>query len=211
MRNPNKSLLRSIIATVLLLGAFFPGRVVAEETRIYLVRHAEFNKKDPEKMLTEAGRARAATLAKRLEGVQVAHVFSSHTLRARDTVAPSAEAHGLEVQQFPPLGSTVGGKVVDNRTSGKVAIKPLLKALQQVAKGSTVVVGGNSGNLYAIMAGLGVRVATKENPCGKDDMSCLPCADKSCFPKKEFNNLWLVIPAATPSGHATMSRSEYGD
>ncbi len=211
MRNLHKSLLRSIIATVVLLGTLFPDQVLAEEMRIYLVRHAEINKKDPEKMLTEAGRARAVALAKRLSNVQLTHVFSSHTLRARDTVTPPAEAAGLEVQQFPPLGSTLGGNVVDNRTSGKVAIQPLLNELEQVPKGSTVLVGGNSGNLYAIMAGLGVRVATEENPCGSDDMSCLPCADQSCFPKNEFNNLWLVIPTDTPSEQATMSRSKYGD
>ena len=211
MRNPHKSLLRSIIATVLLLGTFFPAQVMAEEMRIYLVRHAEVNKQDPEKMLTEAGRDRAEALAQRLSTVDLTHVFSSHTLRTRDTVTPTAEAAGLEVQQFPTLGSTLGGNVVDNRTSGKVAIEPLLNELQQVPQGSTVLVGGNSGNLYAIMAGLGVRVATEENPCGPDDMSCLPCPDKSCFPKNEFDNLWLVIPADTPSEQATMSRSKYGD
>ncbi len=160
MRNPHKSLLRSIIATVLLLGAFFPVQVLAEEIQIYLVRHAEVNKKDPEKMLTEAGRDRAEALAQRLSTVDLTHVFSSHTLRTRDTVTPTAEAAGLEVQQFPTLGSTLGGNVVDNRTSGKVAIEPLLNELQQVPEGSTVLVGGNSGNLYAIMAGLGVCVAT---------------------------------------------------
>lgn len=210
MKYPNTFQVCSIFGAALLLGALFSGQVVAEETQIYLVRHAEFNKDDPEKMLTETGQARAAALAKRFEDVKVTHVFSSHTLRARDTVAPVAKVHGLEVRQFPPLGSTVGEKMVDNRMSGKVAIKPLLQALQEVPKGGTVVVGGNSGNLYAIMAGLGVRNATNETPCGKDEASCLPCADKSCFPGKEFNNLWLVIPAATPSDKATMSRSKYG-
>ncbi len=210
MTHRNKWLLGPIIATALLLGAFCASQVMPEVTRIYLVRHAEIDRDDPDRMLTEAGRARAAALAKRFEDVQVDHVYSSHTLRTRDTVAPLAEFQGREVRQFPPLGSTAGGNVVENRTSGKVAIEPILKALQEVQEGDTVIVSGNSSNLYAIMAGLGVRVATDDNPCGKEDAGCLPCVDKSCFPDDEFNNLWLVIPTATASGHSTMSRSKYG-
>ncbi|MFQ5792891.1 MAG: histidine phosphatase family protein, partial [Acidobacteriota bacterium] len=176
----------------------------------YLLRHAEFDTHDPEKLLSPEGRERAGALTERFRDVKVDYVFSSHTLRSRDTVAPLAEARGLEVEQFPSLGSTVEGKVIDNRTSGGVAAKPLLQAIQQVPDGSTVVVAGNSGNLYAIMAGLGVRLSTTESPCAKTDASCLPCADKSCFPEDEFNNLWLVIWLAESKGHATVSVSKYG-
>ncbi|MCZ6514361.1 MAG: histidine phosphatase family protein, partial [Acidobacteria bacterium] len=155
-----------------------PDTRAADEARIYLLRHAEFDTTDPEKMLSQDGRGRAAALTDRFKDVKVDYVFASHTLRTRDTVAPLAEAHGLKVEQFPSLGSTLEGEVIDNRTSGGIAAKPLLQAIQQVADGSTVVVAGNSGNLYAVMAGLGVRVSTTESPCEKSDASCLPCADK---------------------------------
>lgn len=212
MRESKKTFAKWCLIGILLVVAWVLAVPAQTDfTQINFLRHAEIDKKNPDKPLTAKGRERAAALVKHFEGIKITHIYASHTDRTRDTVLPLAKAQGLKVQQFPTPGSTVGGEVVTNRSKGKVAIKPLIDALKKVPEGSTVVVGGNSGNLYAIMAGLGVRVATKENPCGKDDMSCLPCADKSCFPKKEFNNLWLVIPAATPSGHATMSRSEYGD
>ena len=211
MKHQYKTSFHPIVAALLLLGLSFSCQFATEKTRIYLVRHAETHENHPDKMLTEAGLARAVALVKRFEGVKLTHVFASHTLRARDTVTPLAKAHDLEVQQFPLLGSTVEGKVIDNRTSSTVAIRPLLKALQEVAKGSAVVVGGNSSNLYSIMEGLGVRIATKDNLCRKDEKSCLGCSDRSCFPGKEFNNLWLVVPAAKPRAKATMYRSTYGD
>ena len=210
MRGREKPRLVSIISATLLLSFLLSCASIADETRIYLLRHAEFDTNDPEKMLSQDGRGRAAALTDRFKDVKVDYVFSSHTLRTRDTVAPLAEAHGLEVEQFPSLGSTVEGNVIDNRTSGGIAAKPLLQAIQQVPDGSTVVVAGNSGNLYAIMAGLGMRVSTPESPCAKTDASCLPCAAKSCFPEDEFNNLWLVIWTAELKGQATMGVSKYG-
>ncbi len=209
MRERERSRFVSIISATL-LGFLISCVGVADETRIYLLRHAEFDTNDPEKMLSHEGRGRAAALTDRFKDVKVDYVFSSHTLRTRDTVTPLAEAHGLEVEQFPSLGSTAEGQVIDNRTSGGIAAKPLLQAIQQVPDGSTVVVAGNSGNLYAIMTGLGVRVSTTESPCAKSDASCLPCADKSCFPEDEFNNLWFVMSTAESKGLATMSVSKYG-
>ena len=210
MREREKSRLISIISATLLLSFLLSGMSIADEARIYLLRHAEFDTSDPEKMLSQDGRGRAAALTERFKDVKVDYVFAGHTLRTRDTVAPLAEAHGLEVEQFPSLGSTVEGQVIDSKTSGKIAAKPLLQAIQQVPDGSTVVVAGNSGNLYAIMAGLGVRISTTENPCASTDASCLPCAARSCFPENEFNNLWLVILTPESTGHATMSVSKYG-
>ena len=187
-------------------------------TRIFLVRHAEYVKGDPGKPLSKLGRARADVLARCFDGVAVTHVFASHTERSRDTVTPLATAHGLSVRQHPAPGATLAGKVVDNRTSGKAAIAPLLSALAEVPAGSTVVVGGNSGNLFAIMAGLGVPVAGDDRrevpPEAGDGVSVaktLPCRDKSCFPKKDFASLWLVVVPSSPSGKASMARIHYGD
>ena len=54
--------------------------------------------------------------------------------------------------------------------------------LSVLPPGSAVMVSANSGNIYGILAELGARV-------GQD----IPCADKSCFPTEEFDNLWLLI------------------
>lgn len=210
MRVRGKLRLVSISSTMLLLSFLVAGLSVAGETRVYLLRHAEFDTNDPEKKLSQDGRDRAAALTDQFENVKVDYAFSSHTLRSRDTIAPLAEAHGLEVEQFPALGSTVEGKIIDNRTSSGIAAKPLLRAIRHVPDGSTVVVAGNSGNLFPIIAELGVRVSTPMSPCEKSDASCLPCADESCFPEDEFNNLWLVRWTTESRGNATVSVSKYG-
>lgn len=203
---------RSVLLWVLCCGVLLSGPVSAEETRIYLVRHAETEGiHDPRRNLSESGRVRAQALARRLADLEFDYVFSSHTLRSRNTVAPTAEAGGLEVQQFPAPGSESDGELVDYGTATEVAIRPLLAALKSVPAGSTVLVGGNSGNLFAIMAGLGVCVATEVDPCIEDVSSCVPCEDRSCFPMKQHDNLWLVIPAARPSDYASMKRWKYGD
>ena len=81
----------------------------------------------------------------------------------------------------------------------------MIAALQNVPSGSTVLVSANSGNLYAIMAGLGVPVGG----CGVDSDNCLPCKKKKCFPKKDFNHLWKVL--RNHDGSVFMSHSTYGN
>jgi hypothetical protein len=197
-----------VLVALALISVVLAVPAQADFTQIYFLRHAEIDKKNPDKPLTAKGRERAAALVKHFEGIKITHIYASHTDRTRDTVLPLAKAQGLMMQQFPTPGSTVGGEVVTNRSKGKVAIKPLIDALKKVPEGNTVVVGGNSGNLYAVMAGLGVRVGTKGGPCGEKETSCLPCKDKSCFPKKEFHNIWKVT--LSDKG-ATMSKSHYGE
>jgi hypothetical protein len=204
----------SIIGGVLVVLAFISVVMVvpaeANSTQIYFLRHAEIDKKNLDKPLTAKGRERAAALVEYFEGIKITYIYASHTDRTRDTVLPLAKAQGLKVQQLPIPGSNIGGEVVNNRSKGKgkVAIKPLIDELKKVPEGSTVVVGGNSGNLYAVMAGLGVRFCTKGKPCGEQETSCLPCNDKSCFPKKEFHNIWKVTLS---DKDATMSNSHYGE
>jgi hypothetical protein len=67
-------------------------------------------------------------------------------------------------------------------------------------------VAGNGGNLYGIMAGLGVSV---DSSCTPESRDCIPCAERECFPVKQFNNIWKVT--LTRDGRATMQRSTYGD
>ena len=76
----------------------------------YLVRHAEKvtgsagavleNPKDPP--LTAAGEARAEALADRLQDAGVTQVWSTDTIRTRDTAAPLANRLGVSVQLYDP-------------------------------------------------------------------------------------------------------------
>ncbi len=74
-----------------------------ESTVVYLVRHAEKERqgsKDP--ALTDGGESRARALASRLSGVHLTGVHSTDTRRTRTTAAPTAGAHGLEVELYDP-------------------------------------------------------------------------------------------------------------
>lgn len=67
-------------------------------TTVYLVRHAEKkidSGKDP--ALTAQGEFRAKFLAKMFEQIQLDTVYSTDTIRTRDTAQPTAKSQGLEV------------------------------------------------------------------------------------------------------------------
>lgn len=214
MRNPNHStnyqggLLRLgalLVAGALLAACAGPGAAPeAQNTTIYFVRHGEPNFKDSERPLLPEGHARAQRWVAYFKDVPVTHVYATHTDRTRDTVLPLATARGMKVVQFPPVGSELGGKIVVNSTSGSVATKPMVTALRALPPGSTAVVAGNSGNLYPIMAGLGVKSSTA---CTAERTDCLPCVTRKCFDGKRFDQVWKVV--IERDGKVTLSRTSY--
>lgn len=180
----------------------------ADETKYYFLRHAEFDKKNKDKPLTDQGKKRAQALVQHLQSTRVTHIYSTHTDRTYNTVAPLADNKGLSIMQIPKQGTTIKGKTVTNRSKGKIAIKPIIKALKKAKTGSGVVVSANSGNMFAIMAGIGVPIVGGQ-VCTSQPKICLPCKNKKCFPKKEFNNIWIVTVGT--NGKVSLQRSKYGD
>lgn len=75
-------------------------------TRLLLVRHGQtasnvtklLDSRPPGPPLTALGRAQAAALAERLAGEPLAAVYASTAVRAQQTAAPVAAAHGMAVQ-----------------------------------------------------------------------------------------------------------------
>lgn len=175
-------------------------------TTIYVLRHAEPDFKDPDRPLTDMGRARAEKLVAHFARILITHVYSTHTDRTRDTVAPLALARGLPVAQFPPAGSELEGRIVNNRTSEASAIKPMIAALRSLPSGATVVVACNSSNLYPIMAGVGVR---PDASCTAERTDCVPCVTRECFDDKRFDYVWEVV--ARRNRQITLSRTTYGN
>jgi hypothetical protein len=166
------------------------GADVRPTTFIYLVVHGEIDPRGEGAPLNERGRERAIELARALERIPLTHVFSSHTLRSRQTVAPAAEAHGLEVVALPVPGSSVDGQPAGDRSPSRLAIGPVADALSTLPPGSHALVGLNSDNLFAILNRLGVPAATEEDPCNAGEV-CVPCLSNACFPR-EFDNLWIL-------------------
>lgn len=215
------SLITSLGLAVNSLGG--PGYILADDneeqgrqpkvipTQIYLVRHAEqtMDKKD----LLPEGYNRAGLLAERLTRARVTHVCSSHLKRAFETVRPTAGDHGLALSQLPEPGSTVDGQVVDQSTSSRASIEPMVEFLLDLPPGSVAVCAGHSGTLLAVMAGLGVEV---DPNCDYPRDNCVPGTAKEDFPGEEYDNLWVVIPGvAADHGKgrpkASLVNLTYGD
>lgn len=93
-----------LLAGLLALAAAAPA---AAETAsvVFLVRHAEKTSEDGygaprDPRLTDAGKARAATLARMLAPAGITAIHSTAYRRTRETAAPIAEALGLDVQRY---------------------------------------------------------------------------------------------------------------
>jgi hypothetical protein len=110
-----------------------------------------------------------------------------------------AAAHGLDVREFPSLGSAIDGHTIGDASPSELAAGPLADAIAKLPPGSRVLVSGNSNNLFAIMNRLGVPSADGANPCSKG-VTCVPCIDNSCFPAG-FDSLWVLILGGTPELH----------
>lgn len=87
-----------------LLGACRPP-IQQPETLVFLVRHAEraddgsmTGEEDPH--LSDAGFARAGTLAQVLKDSGITRIHSTDFLRTRETAEPTARAAGLEIEIY---------------------------------------------------------------------------------------------------------------
>lgn len=91
---------RAARTALLMLALLAPGAALAEPTIIYVVRHAEkaAQGKDPE--LTPQGLERARNLATILSKARIGSIFSSDTLRTRQTAQPLAQLGALKVQLY---------------------------------------------------------------------------------------------------------------
>jgi hypothetical protein len=187
-------LITALIVQTSVLTAKEP-RVLDDPTAvtIFFVGHTEMDLSIPSIPLTAEGVARAAKLVPLFDQVPLTHVFTSHTARSQQTVIAVAEAHNLELIALPALGTHLGTDRVTNRSPSDIAIAPLVSALSSLPSGSTALVAGNSGNLFGIMHGLGVPVATGEDACASGDI-CVPCLVNTCFPE-DFDNLWILTIA----------------
>jgi len=105
-------------------------------TVVYLVRHAEKVDESSDPDLSEAGRARAAELARFLGEAGVAAVFSSDFKRTRRTAEPLATTLGLPVETYDPRDPTTTAHTLRSR-------------------GGTILVVGHSNTVPGLVLALG--------------------------------------------------------
>ena len=95
---------------------------------------------DPE--LTEAGHARAKALPEALGDVKIDEVYSSDYRRTQQTVAPVAEAAGLEILSYNPADSTaMSARLLDSPATN-------------------ILVAGHSNTVPALIGALGAESPT---------------------------------------------------
>jgi broad specificity phosphatase PhoE len=122
--------------------------------RLILVRHGEtasnvkmvLDSLPPGPPLTDAGVAQAAALAEQLAAEPVAAVYASTAVRAQQTAAPVAAAHGLEVEVVDGVHEIFCGDLEGRHD--REAFEIFIATLKQWAAGGLDVPlpGGESGS-----------------------------------------------------------------
>ncbi len=108
---------------ILVLLFLSMSNVQAQTTTVILVRHAEKGNdgtKDPD--LSEAGYARAKSLAGFLKKTHVDAIYSTPYKRTRNTVAPLAQAKGLSVSDYDALKTDAIDQILKNHAGGTIVI-----------------------------------------------------------------------------------------
>jgi len=108
MKRLTLATLAALLSAITLIGCSpRPDAPAASESEqkplvVFCVRHAEKvdSSEDPE--LSVAGLERAAALAATLRSAEIEYMHSSDFIRTRDTAAPTATDHGLEVALYDP-------------------------------------------------------------------------------------------------------------
>lgn len=95
---PTRRTALAVLAAGLMLAACASAPPPMTNT-IYLVRHAEKQDGD-DPALSLVGRARAEILARELSGANLTAVYATATRRARQTAAPAARAHDLDIYEY---------------------------------------------------------------------------------------------------------------
>lgn len=186
---------RWIVAAIVTIGSVSNIWAQQEQlVQIYVVRHPETESApaDPNAIhLSDTGRERAALLVPTLAGIRITNLLASHTVRTRETLEDLARDRSLPIVQLPRPGSTWNGQMVTDQLSRREPIEPIAEALLALRPGSTVVVGLNSENIFAVLNRLGVPVAAEGKTCAVGQL-CVPCLNNTCFPAV-FDRLWYLV------------------
>lgn len=127
-------MLRRLVVALSLLVPTTSLAAQDAQLTVFVVRHAEKGPENPDPSLTEAGRRRAAALARTLTDARVSALFASEFKRTQETLAPLARAAGLTTAVVS------AGKMDD-----------LIALLRALPPGSRAVVASHSNLVHLIV------------------------------------------------------------
>ncbi|HEX6889396.1 MAG TPA: phosphoglycerate mutase family protein [Chryseolinea sp.] len=114
---------RNALFLTIALAISLEALAQSQITTFILVRHAEKGDdgtKDPD--LSEDGKKRASHLAEMLSKTSITAIYSTTYKRTRNTVAPLANAKGLEILSYDPLKGEPIDKMIKDHAGGTVVI-----------------------------------------------------------------------------------------
>lgn len=149
-----KRLLLAVAASL-----FTAGSAMAQT--VYLVRHAEKADASTDPVLSEAGQARAQSLAEALADMHPVLVLTSPLQRTRLTAAPTAEYHSAPLEAV----SLEGG--------GAAHVAATIARVRALPADATVLIVGHSNTVPLIARALGYAEAADMPECEYDRMTML--------------------------------------
>jgi probable phosphoglycerate mutase len=156
-------LLQNLVVAILLI--LLSSSALAQRA-VFVVRHAEkaSDANDPPVPLSAAGSERARRLASLLRDAGVSAIYSTDTVRTRETAEPLAKLLRLETRLYSATGS-----------DGKVDPAPLARRLASENGADVVLVVGHSNTIAPLLSALGAKETVE---IGSGD----------------YDNLFLLIP-----------------
>lgn len=182
--------MRYSMLILLLLAAMFapaarPNQEAFPVKTVILVRHAEkmdAPREDPP--LTEAGKTRAALLAKMLARAGVKAIYTSQFLRTKETAEPVAKQLGVASTTI-----TLRSKQSNPREVSEESIKQIVDGIMN-GSADTVLVVGHSNSVPDVIRMLGAQ-------------------DVPAIDERSFDDLFIVT--VYDKGKARVLRMKYGD
>ncbi len=170
--------LRHLLLILMLLAPIFAPAArsnleVFPVKTVILVRHAEkmeAPREDPP--LTEAGKARAALLAKMLARAGVKAIYTSQFLRTRETAEPLAKQLGVTATPI-----TIQSKRSNPREVSEESIKQIVDRIMN-GSADTVLVVGHSNSVPDVVRMLGAEEAPAIDEKNFDDLFIVTVYDK---------------------------------
>lgn len=169
----------TLFAVLVVAGAHDAFAAPPAPVTIILVRHAERVSNDGDLPLSEAGRERAALLARMLGHSGITHVFTSEMIRTRETAAPLAAHRGLSPVTVPVAQADLLVTRLNELPPGAVALVvnhggPIPRIIEKLGATAPAAIGENEFDRLFVVTRLADRASVVELRYGKSPEAAAP-------------------------------------